>query len=261
MARPIKDNADYFTHDKDMRNDARIKALRRKFPLVGYYTWNMLLEVLTDASDFTIKYNDLQIELLAGDFEVDPDQLKEVIEYLLKLELLVLLDDFIFSPKHIERFSGLIDKRNRQRTVFQTAKTQEKVVSDSESTQSRVEYSKVDKSKVKENKVKEEVEIFFPFTSDDFKNQWEVWKKFRREQHNFKYKGNISEQAALKELSELSGNNEENAVKIIHQSISKSWKGFFELKNGKQNTNTDNAKFGADLDSLIARKYGSTVAK
>ena len=31
MARPKKNNADYFSHDNDMRNDERIIALIRKF--------------------------------------------------------------------------------------------------------------------------------------------------------------------------------------------------------------------------------------
>jgi hypothetical protein len=33
MARPLKNNADYFPHDNDMRNDEKILALRRKFGL------------------------------------------------------------------------------------------------------------------------------------------------------------------------------------------------------------------------------------
>ena len=29
MARPIKNNADYFPHDADMRNDPRVKAQKK----------------------------------------------------------------------------------------------------------------------------------------------------------------------------------------------------------------------------------------
>lgn len=36
MARPKKNNAEYYTHDADMRNDMKIKALRRKFSHTGY---------------------------------------------------------------------------------------------------------------------------------------------------------------------------------------------------------------------------------
>ena len=73
------------------------------------------------------------------------------------------------------------------------------------------------------------------FDSDSFKSSWSIWKEYKKTEHKFNYKSAISEQAALKELSTLSGTNEEAAVKIIEQSISKGWKGFFKLENnGKQ---------------------------
>lgn len=46
MARPIKNNADYFSHDIGMRNDMKIKALRRKYGLVGYASYVMLIEII-----------------------------------------------------------------------------------------------------------------------------------------------------------------------------------------------------------------------
>lgn len=67
MARPIKDNADYFTHDADMRDDPKIKALRRKFKAEGYGIWNMLLEAITDSDNFRLK---IDLEIMAGDFEM-----------------------------------------------------------------------------------------------------------------------------------------------------------------------------------------------
>lgn len=36
MARPNKNNAEYFSHDADMRNDVKVKALRRRFSHTGY---------------------------------------------------------------------------------------------------------------------------------------------------------------------------------------------------------------------------------
>ena len=57
MARPIKNYADYFSHDNDMRDDERIKAVRRRFSHLGYSTWNMLLERLCRAENFRIEYN------------------------------------------------------------------------------------------------------------------------------------------------------------------------------------------------------------
>ena len=36
MARPKKLNAEFFSHDVDMRNDLKVKALRKRFGHKGY---------------------------------------------------------------------------------------------------------------------------------------------------------------------------------------------------------------------------------
>jgi len=46
MARPIKLNADYFSHDAGMRNHRKIKSVRQKFGINGYGIWCMLIEYL-----------------------------------------------------------------------------------------------------------------------------------------------------------------------------------------------------------------------
>jgi hypothetical protein len=76
-------------------------------------------------------------------------------------------------------------------------------------------------------------EIVFPWQSEGFTNAWNNWKAYKAEEWQFKYKSPITEQAALNELISLSGGIEETAMKIIEQSIAKTWKGFFELNNKK----------------------------
>lgn len=159
MARPIKKNADYFTHDKDMRDDPRIKALRRTHGLVGYAVYCMMLETLTDSEEFKHPWGILEVELLAGDFGLNPAELDKIIGYCTDtLKLFVVEDGFIRCPKLEERFSPLITKRERQRNWvidsdntprkgLSTSKIQNNGVIDVESTQSIVEYSRVKKSK------------------------------------------------------------------------------------------------------------------
>jgi len=95
-----------------------------------------------------------------------------------------------------------------------------------------------------------------PF-SDKFLETWGLWKMFRKEYDKFWYKGVISEQMALKKLVELSDGEEEKAVKIVEQSISREWTGFYPLKqssNGKSGKKS--AKTGTDTkpdDSLRER--------
>ncbi len=85
----------------------------------------------------------------------------------------------------------------------------------------------------------EDFEIQFPWPGEKFLEAWTLWKKFKKEQFRFSYK-KIAEQAALKELTELSLGSEDVAIAIINQSISKGWQGLFELK--LQTTQNGNRK-------------------
>ena len=85
-------------------------------------------------------------------------------------------------------------------------------------------------SKVKAEKEKPQtIEIVYPFTTETFKTQWQLWKVYKKREHKFNYKTEISENAALKKLENLSGGDEKNAIKILSESIANGYKGFFEL--------------------------------
>lgn len=69
-----------------------------------------------------------------------------------------------------------------------------------------------------------------PF-SEKFLETWELYKQYRKETHNFKFLGVISEQMSLKKLVEVSGGDEERAIRIVEQTIaSGKWMGFYPLK-------------------------------
>lgn len=142
MARPCKNNADYFPHDNDMRDDERIKAVRRKFSHLGYSIWNMLLERLCKAEDFRIEYSSESIDIMAGDFNIEPEQLKEIMEYFIKLRLITQQGEIIFSQTMINRFEGLIRKRKRDTERLSLAKTTDERIIADDNTQSKVKESK-----------------------------------------------------------------------------------------------------------------------
>lgn len=148
MARPIKDNADYFTHDADMRDDPKIKALRRKFKIAGYGVWCMLLEAITDSDNFRLK---VDLEIIAGDFDVDTDFLQQVMQYCIQLDLLQTNETctLLWSKTLDNRFEALLSKRKRGRIELSTSKTPQNGIIDVDSTQSKVKESKVKESKVK----------------------------------------------------------------------------------------------------------------
>jgi len=77
---------------------------------------------------------------------------------------------------------------------------------------------------------KETKEIVFPFYSENFIQQWQIWKQYKKEQHKFTYKSEASEQAALTQLQKMATNQELKAIEIIHHTMANGWKGFVEPK-------------------------------
>jgi len=118
MARPRKNNADWFSHDTDLRDNLKIKAVRAKYGLEGYAIFVMLLEVLADAENFILEENDFQVEMLAGDFRIDSAVLAEMIDYIVNIGLLQRENWSLFSRHLIERMEALLNKRNNMRSVY-----------------------------------------------------------------------------------------------------------------------------------------------
>lgn len=106
--------ADYFSHDIDMRNDIKVKVLRRKFSHTGYAVWCFMLEFLTDCTNFEFDYNEVSQELLASDFDVPVAELREIIDYSVKIGLLQHEDGKIFSAAHKRRFVRMLEVRQRR---------------------------------------------------------------------------------------------------------------------------------------------------
>lgn len=73
-----------------------------------------------------------------------------------------------------------------------------------------------------------------PWDTDNFKQCWNRWIRYKKDQHKFVYKSNDSHQAAMDDLFKLSNGSESLAVEIINQSIAKSWSGLFELKTNSK---------------------------
>lgn len=106
--------ADFFSHDIGMRNDIKVKALRLKFSHTGYAVWCFLLEYLTDCTNFEFDYNEVTQELLAADFDVPVAELREIIDYSVKIGLLQREKGKLFSEAHKRRFERMLEVRRRK---------------------------------------------------------------------------------------------------------------------------------------------------
>lgn len=153
MARPKKNYCDYFPHDRDMRNHRKVKAIRTKFGAIGYAIWSMTLEYLTGIDGNVFEYSDVEFELMAGDFGVSATEIRDVVDYCIKLEMIFLNNGFINSDSLDERLKPVYEKRgtNKDKSKkqlringkFATNNTVSDGVSAPENPQSKVKESKV----------------------------------------------------------------------------------------------------------------------
>ena len=86
-----------------------------------------------------------------------------------------------------------------------------------------------------------------PFEGEEFKEAWKSWREYKKAEHGFKFKSSTSEQASLHQLQNLSGDDAATAIRIIGQSLANGWKGFFPIKNQKN----DNKRPGPHDGSLL----------
>lgn len=170
MARPMKNNCDYFPHFTSMRNHKKVKALRAKFgQVLGYAFWSMILEYLTEQDGIEFENSDLELEMFAGELGVSATEIRDIIDYCIKIELLFLnSDNFIYSDSLNELLQPVFDKRKKAKEASKARQrhkngsfcgnnTQSPLVSATEIPQSKVKKSKVKKSK--ENNKEEEIPI------------------------------------------------------------------------------------------------------
>jgi hypothetical protein len=162
MARPQKNNVDYFPHDRDMRDHKKVKAIRLKFGISGYAVWSMLLEYLAGNDGNVFEYSDIEFELMAGDFGVSATEIRDIVDYCIRLEMLFVKDGFVNSESLDERLFPVYQKRGKSKELskkqqrvngkFSGINTDSTGVSASEMPQSKVKESKVNESKEENTK-------------------------------------------------------------------------------------------------------------
>jgi hypothetical protein len=160
MARPTKNNCEYFSHDNNMRNHRKVKSLRQKFERHGYSFWCMFLEVLTGSDGNVFENSELERELLSGDFSISVTEITEILNYCIRIELLFERDGFVFSESLNERLEPVYIKRGKAKELsLKQKRVKGKFVKNTEQpviTVTETPQSKVNKSKVKEIKEEEE---------------------------------------------------------------------------------------------------------
>lgn len=249
MARPPKNNADYFPHDAGMRNHRKLKALRNKFGAAGYGIWCMLLEHLTGADGNEFDEHNDELELLAGDFGVSATEIRDVLDFCYRIELLFNKNGFAFSESLNERLAPVYQKRGtakelskKQRRMngkFCNNNADTTVVSATEMPQSKVKESKEEKSKVKLPAVA------VPFVGEVLK-VWNEWEQFKKEKRQ-----TLTPSSIKKQIKFLGGRGDPEIIAIINQSIMNGYTGLFELKQQTNGHRTKTSSRTTGPDAII----------
>ena len=166
--RPPKNNCEYFPHDAGMRNHRKVKALRNTFAN-GYAIWSMLLEYLTEMDGNTFEYSDMEFELISGDFGISVTEIRDVVDYCVRIEMLFLKEGFVHSESLDERLSPVYEKRGRAKELSKQQLrsngkycgkiTEPTAITVTEIPQSKVNRSKENKSTVKKKEVNNSISI------------------------------------------------------------------------------------------------------
>lgn len=122
MPRPKKMTCDYFSHDKDMRNHRKIKAIRNKLGITGYGIWVMFIETLTGLEENRFKYDSMEVDFMSADFGVSTEELEQFFDYSLKINLIQKSDGFLYSESLNERLENVYQKREKFKAKIEAQK-------------------------------------------------------------------------------------------------------------------------------------------
>lgn len=117
MARPQKNNCEYFPHLTTMRNHRKVKALRNKFgSILGYAFWAMFLEYLTELDGNEFDFTQIECEMFAAELGVSATEIQSLINFCIDIELLFKDEsNFIYSDSLNDALKPVYEKRNRER--------------------------------------------------------------------------------------------------------------------------------------------------
>lgn len=245
MSRPRKNNADYFPHDNEERNDRRMLALRNKFGPEAYAFHNMFKEVLAKQDGFKIKLDDVEFELLAGDFGTDCSNLRQIFAEMVKLRLLKQNEDWYWSEDLEQSLSTVVDKRNRERERATERPREERAnfikALGQDKPKEVVSAAETPQSKVKESKLKENIQRkdYIFFENKEFTDLYDSFLEMRKQK---KKPATVhAEKLILLELQKFSL---DDAKGMLKRSIRNSWTDVFPLPDPNKSPPKNNGSSG-----------------
>lgn len=165
MARPIKEGADYFSHDVDASADPKLEAIEAVYGNDGYAVYFKLLEKIYRSSDYSISLRLPNIYIiLAKRCNVTEKRFREILNFAFELNLFSKEEEEqnkrITSTGIIKRAGKITEEREKKRRFFlekqrekQEEKHREKSGENKDETQGETTQSKVKESKEKKSNI------------------------------------------------------------------------------------------------------------
>jgi len=111
-----KISIDRFPHVANLRNNGKVKVLRKKYgELEGYAFWCMMLEILIDSPTLEWNFNPVQIEVFADELGIEEVKLQAMIETAISLEMLSEDEEGLISCQSL---NDKVKYEKRKPTVF-----------------------------------------------------------------------------------------------------------------------------------------------
>lgn len=164
----------FFTHDVDAHEDVKIKKLIKTFGYEGYGIFWHLIEVMRNTDNYRIAYDIDDIEILLYHTNVN---LEDFIKFCLKVKLLILENNFLFSDslnKRMEIYEEIREnkskagklgnmvrwgKKDGEKNIAEQSQCDKKISqSDEKSSQTIAIKEKI----IKENKIKDNISSSIP---------------------------------------------------------------------------------------------------
>lgn len=231
----MSNNAYYFSHDSNAKDDPKCMLLIDQLGLEGYGIFWVLIEVLRDQPEYSYPLN--LVPILARRYNTTAEKMLATIKNYGLFEFDDENNFFSLSlNRRMEKVQIGIEQRRIAGLISAEKRRNKALTTDVERPLNECSTKKRNEMKGKEIKLKENKEkhaaLFRGFENiinEDFKEIFIKWLDYKKDKGQ-SYKNSASAELAYKKLISLSNNDLKTANDIVEQSMANNWAGLFELK-------------------------------
>jgi hypothetical protein len=164
MARPIKKGIDYFSLDCQFNEDFELFII--EYGNAGLGIWVRLMQHIYSHKGYYLEYNEKKLKLIANKLNITFEEFNNIIEYLIKNEMLAVLEENnvkVLSSKRIQEnyFEAIKRRKNDEKQFMYTLIDVNAYINGS-----LCKHNVNKSTQIKENKIKENNNV--GFTEPDY---------------------------------------------------------------------------------------------